>query len=204
MQPTVVVSPGQPPPGQMQPPGGFGGPPMGQAPPPPKKSRLGLFLGLGCGCLLLIGAGVAVVVIFVLSAGPGEEISGASVQPNIPFTLSYTQEEGQQYEVWMDVSLSYMQGCNISGPINITVNGQVVGQYTMAFNGDNNPISNWTGTNRSVNWSATNITGNGSASGEKLLFLLPAYDAGAVVTLSGTLQASPGLTMNQFRIKVTD
>lgn len=202
----MVVSPGQPPPGlQQQPGGGFGAPPpSGPTPPPPKKSKLPLILGIGCGCVLvLVIAGAVGAYLFYRALAPGEEIATTDVQPGQPFTVTYTQDGDQQYEVWMDVDVSYTNGLQLNGPINISVNNELRGQYNLEMTGSGSPIRERS-SSKNVNWVTTNLGGNGSASGKTFLFPLPAYDDGATITLSGTVTASQGLVARRLRILVTD
>lgn len=202
----MVVSPGQPPPGmeQFQ---GFGTPPPGSAgpaPPQPTKSRLGLWIGIGCGCLFIASIVVGLGIwLFVSSVGPGDEVSTVNAQPNVPFTLSYTQDGSDQREIWMDLDVSYTQGLRLTGPINISKNNQVIGQYNLELTGSGSPIRERS-SRRTVNWVSTNISGSGSTSGKTFLFPLPAYEEGATITLSGTVTAAQGLTARQLRIFVTD
>lgn len=203
----MVVSPGQPPPGmeQFQ---GFGTPPpagpMGPAPPQPKKSRVGLYIGIGCGCLLIASIAVALIIYLAVGVlGPGDEIATANVQPNAPFVLTYTQTGSEQREIWMELDVSYTQGLRLAGPINISKNNQVIGQYNLELTGSGSPIRERS-VSKNINWVSTNLSGSGSTSGKTHLFPLPAYEEGATVSLTGTITAAQGLTARQLRIFVTD
>ena len=182
------------------PPPGGGGPPA----PPPKKSRTGLYIGIGCGCALIAAIVAALGFYFLFAAiGPGNEISTANVQPNTPFVLTYTQEGSGQREIWMELDVSYTQGLNLTGPINISKNNQVIGQYNLELTGSGSPIRERS-SSKNVNWVSTNLSGSGSTSGKTFLFPLPAYEEGATISLTGTITASQGLTARQLRIFVTD
>lgn len=206
MKPTMVVSPGQPPPG-MQQFQSFGTPPPAapMAPmPPPKKSRVGLYIGIGCGgCLLIVTAIIAIAALIVLKGRPGTEISSAPVAPNVPFTVIYTQTDDAQRDVWMELDVSYSQGLRLTGPINISVNNQVVGQYNLEMTGSGSPIRE-RNTSKNWDWVSTNLNGIGSTSGKTFLFPLPAYDNGATISLTGTIAADPTVVVRQMRIFVTD
>jgi len=95
--------------------------------------------------------------------------------------------------------VSHSQGLNLTGPINITVNGQLIGQYTLAMTGSGSPVAQRS-SSRQVNW----VHSGSSTSGTTMLFPLPNYESGATVTVSGTVTAAPGTTVNNMRIFVTD
>ena len=201
MQPTMVVSPGQPPPNFNQPmqQGGFGGPPQ-QPTPPPKKGGAGKWIGLGCGCLLLIAIGVGVAVYVTISSiGPGDEITAADVALGQQFQAVYTQSGDQQYEVWLDLDVAHTAGYSLNGPINISVNQQHVGQYVLAETGSGSPIQG-----RNSRFTTTWVSTSSNTSGKVKLFALPAYDDGATVTVWGTINGTPGMTASRLRLMVTD
>ncbi len=134
---------------------------------------------------------------------PGEEVAAADVTLGQQYQTTYTQEGDTQYEIWLDLDVTYSQGLQLTGPINITVNDEHVGQYQLSYNGSGAPIQGRSGSKR-VNWTSTNINGNGSASGKLFLFKLPAYDEGANVMIWGTINGSPGMAAQRLRLMVTD
>jgi hypothetical protein len=172
--------------------------------PPPKKSKVGLYIGIGCGCLLILAIIATIgIIIAVKAVGPGTEISSTPVTPNVPFTLTYNQTDATQREIWMELDVSYSQGLRLTGPINISVNNQVVGQYNLEMTGSGSPIRERS-SSKNVNWVSTNVGGSGSTSGKTFLFPLPSYDNGATISLTGTIAADPSLVVRQMRIFVTD
>jgi len=192
--------PGTPPPGGT-PPGGGWGPPPGTPPPgfppaqpEPKKSKTGLYVGVGCGCLLLlacIGGGAAYWAISGI--GPGEEVVSQQLVPGQPFTLSYVQSGSQKYDAWLEVDVNHSAGYNLSGQILLNENNTPFGQYTLAETGSGSPIQERSSSTR-MNWTSSNVNGSGSTSGTVSLFPIPARAAGSNVSLTGTIQASPGTT----------
>lgn len=175
-------------------------PPSGPTPPPPKKSKIGLFIGIGCGCLLLFAIVVGIgIFVFIRSVGPGDTVAETEVQLNQPFTLNYQQGSDTQHEVWLQLDLSHPQGLNLTGPINISRAGQVIGQYNLELTGGGSPIRERS-SSRQVGWVHT----NSSTSGKTFLFPLPAYDSGETITLSGTVSAAQGTNARRLRLFVTD
>jgi hypothetical protein len=163
----------------------------------PPKSRTGLYVGLGCGCILLLACGIFGTVYAVgglaSMMGPGEEVLSTPVTSGVPFTLSYYQDGSQKYEAWLEVDVDYSAGYNMSGTILLSENGTAFGQYTLAEDGEGSPIQE-RNSSRRINWVTTNANSNGSASGQVHLFPLPARADRAAVTLSGTINATPGTT----------
>lgn len=186
---------GTPPPG-----GGWGGPPSGPgygppAPPPPQKSKTGMYVGIGCGCLVLLGCIIGGVLLATggMSSlfGPGEEVVSMPITVGQPFSLTYVQDGSQKYEAWLEVDVDYTVGYSLTGTILLSENGTAFGQYTLAEDGEGSPITERSSSKR-VSWVTTNLGGSGSAEGKVALFPIPARASGGQVTISGTINASPG------------
>lgn len=175
-----------------------------QPPPPAKKGGAGKWIAMGCGCVLIVViAAVVAIFMVVKSVGPGDEVATADATLGQQFQATYTQSGSQQYAVWLDLDVSYSQGYQLSGPINISVNGQHVGQYQLQETGSGSPIQGRS--NRlTTSWVSTNIGGSGSTSGNLKLFTLPAYDDGATVLVWGTISGTPGMTATRLRLQVTE
>ncbi len=198
----MVVSPGQPPPNfnQQMPPGGFGGAPA-QPTPPPKKGGAGKWIGLGCGCVFVIILVVGIVVWQMTSAlSMGDEVTSADVALGQQFQATYTQSGSTEYQVWLDLDVNHPGGYSLTGPINISVAQQHVGQYQLAETGSGSPIQG-RNTRFSRDWNDDSGT---STSGKLKLFSLPAYDDGATVTVWGTINGTPGMTATRLRVLVTE
>jgi hypothetical protein len=177
----------------------------GMAPqPPPQKSRTGLYVGIGCGCLVILGCIIGGVVLATGAGGllgPGEEVISTPISLGQPFTLTYVQDGDQKYEAWLEVDVSYTAGYNLTGTILLSEGGAAFGQYTLNETGDGSPVTERSSSKR-FNWASSSINGSGSASGTVSLFPLPARTANGQVTISGTVQATPGTTVNSIRLFV--
>lgn len=177
----------------------------GMAPqPPPQKSRTGLYVGIGCGCLVILGCIIGGVVLATGVGGllgPGEEVISTPISLGQPFTLTYVQDGDQKYEAWLEVDVSYSAGYNLTGTLLLSEGGAAFGQYTLNETGDGSPVTERSSSKR-FNWVSSNINGSGSASGTVSLFPLPARTANGQVTISGTVQGSPGTTVNSIRLFV--
>lgn len=165
--------------------------------PPPKKSRTGLFIGLGCGCLVLLGCIIGGIVMFAggISSmlGPGEEVASAQLTIGQPFNLTYAQAGSQKYEAWLEVDVDHTAGYELTGTVLLSENGTAFGQYTLQEDGDGSPVTERSSSKR-INWVSSSFNGSGSTSGTTALFPIPARTAGSQVSLSGTIQATPGTT----------
>lgn len=181
--------------------GGYGMAPQ----PPPQKSKTGLYIGIGCGCLVILGCLIGGIVLAAGGAagllGPGEEVVSTPIAIGQPFTLTYVQNGDQKYEAWLEVDVSYTAGYNLSGTILLSDGGGPFGQYTLNENGSGSPVTERSSSKR-FNWASSTVNGSGSADGTVALFPVPARTAGGQVTISGTIQANPGTTVNSLRISI--
>jgi hypothetical protein len=176
----------------------------GMAPqPPPQKSKTGLYIGIGCGCLVVLGCIIGGIVLAASGSlmGPGEEVISTPISIGQPFTLTYIQDGSQKYEAWLEVDVSYTAGYNLTGTILLSEGGAAFGQYTLAETGTGSPVTERDSSKR-INWVSSSANGSGSADGTVSLFPLPARTANGQVTISGTIQAPPGTTVNSIRLFV--
>lgn len=187
----------------------WGGPPGGpqqgwqQGPPPPAPKSGGVLKLLGIGCLGFI---VIACVVFVAVGGSlwqglfGKVVASTDAQPNTAFVVNFTQDNGKDHELWVDLDLSQNTG-PLTGAVQVSANGQSVAQHTLNFSASGgcfNPAGG--GRSGCVNYSHSGP----SMSGRLFLFKIPSQPRGAAVAVTGTLVAPEGLVSRRLQFQVRE
>ncbi len=175
------------------------------APPPPKRSPW-KFVALGCLALIALTCAGGMAAFFlvrgaVLNLGPGTEIASATALPGAPYELRYRPAKRNDTAVWLDLDVTFAAGVQLTGPIMVRSNGTPVAQYNLNLtSGECHAPVRGESTSMCFNWRTTNLNGSGSLSGQTRMFKVPAQPAGAVVTVTGMVFASPGVQVRRLRL----
>jgi hypothetical protein len=133
---------------------------------------------------------------------PGTTLNSAPVTPGQPFSLAWTDAGGVN-NVWLSYDLAHGGFYQVTGPIELLVDGQVADSWNLDFGPEGGPIQG-NSTRISNGTQDLNFGGSGSSSGMIRLLVL---DEGAMerkLELKGTFTATTGTTINNLEVLVTD